>query len=94
MMDGMRLVYKGDNDFAVVCGPLVIELVSNDQPGRLRWQFWNVRVGAERFGGMASVYAPAFVEWLNANADAFVEWLNANADAAVTVYEAERSAAA
>jgi hypothetical protein len=83
MMDGMRLVYRGDNDFDVVCGPLVIELVSNDQPGRLRWQFWNVRVGAERFGGMASVYAPAFVEWLNANADA-----------AVTAYEAERTAAA
>jgi hypothetical protein len=66
---GMTLVYKGDGDYDVIAGPVVIELAYDGSDIMVGdWVFWNVRVGDQRFGGTQHVGPGPFFDWLEAEA--------------------------
>lgn len=61
----LRLVYKGDGDYNVEAGGVVIELSYDGSDYSVGdWTFWNVRVGDHRFGGSQVVGPGSFRDWL------------------------------
>jgi expansin (peptidoglycan-binding protein) len=65
----MRLVYKGDLDWDLIAGPVVVELsYDGDDIKQGSWTFWNVRVKDHRFGGTGFVGPGSFHDWLELHA--------------------------
>jgi hypothetical protein len=58
----LKFINRGDRDFDVEIGPLVVELSIREGGD---WFFWNVRVGDQRFGGTQLLGPGEFTEWLD-----------------------------